>query len=348
MKRPNNDHIIVGLAPVGVSGTEHVVLEVAKNLALARGIEAHLTSADDRRADLLVIDADSAEGHKRLADPTEKRPRLVFAQQANANDPFWLEKPIRVQTLMDALHELCLAHQRSGAPQIQPAPAGAIHKAPVTTPTEEKTSQAAPLNFYRVLLRARRERRTLLISGLDNIPDVLIHGPKEIVVTNGTPDVIRKLAGMSLDNHEVSEPDTNRLAPIEELAGTFPLELVLWTAALHAGDEVIAGGYTLDTPIQMKAWPNFTRFEVTPQHIMLCSLMVRRPLSINTLARQTGIPVRDIIHFHNAALAIDYLILEPQQQAARPASQQNAAQTSRKGLFAKLAKHLSFLQTAVS
>lgn len=82
------------------------------------------------------------------------------------------------------------------------------------------------------------------------------------------------------------------------------LDEVLWSAALWSARGRLPSGISLDTPVQLKRWPNLTRLTEIPEAMRLAALWIKRPLSISAIAKQAGIPYRYVCSFYVACNAL--------------------------------------------
>ena len=95
------------------------------------------------------------------------------------------------------------------------------------------------------------------------------------------------------------------------------LDALLWKVALWSARGRLPAGTSLDAPVQLCHWPNFTRLHVTPGAFSIAALLHDKPMSLRLLLRLLAIPQRYLFAFCSAALALE--LLEVRQQGGQPA-----------------------------
>ena len=101
-----------------------------------------------------------------------------------------------------------------------------------------------------------------------------------------------------------------------------PLDILLWKLALGASRGRLPLGTSLDTPVALREWPNFTRLVVTPGAMSVAALWARQTCTLGQTIHLLGLPPADVFAFYSAAAAIDLVRPELPSQpapATRPA-----------------------------
>ncbi|MBK1724605.1 hypothetical protein [Thiocystis violacea] len=84
----------------------------------------------------------------------------------------------------------------------------------------------------------------------------------------------------------------------------WPLESLLWNAALLASRGRVPLGTDLTAKVRLKRWPNLTRLAVFPSAVRITAFLSRDPVSLIDAARILKIPQRCVFAFFTAADAL--------------------------------------------
>jgi hypothetical protein len=79
------------------------------------------------------------------------------------------------------------------------------------------------------------------------------------------------------------------------------IETFLWKVALWTARGRIPTGLTIEKPVYLRAWPNFTRLIVTPHALRISACLVKHPRSLIDVATTLHIPQRYVFAFYAAA-----------------------------------------------
>ncbi len=79
------------------------------------------------------------------------------------------------------------------------------------------------------------------------------------------------------------------------------IETFLWKMALWSARGRLPIGITIEKPVYLRAWPNFTRIIVTPHALRISACLVKYPRSLIDIATTLQIPQRYVFAFFTAA-----------------------------------------------
>ncbi len=323
----NNKKITI--SPTGVSGKDIVVLKVAVDLLQAHDCNVELTQTEQAGADIAVVDADSDTGRLLLEQSPQTRRVLALcsADTCAASNIRVIRKPVRVQELKDALHELCRLDLSRAMTGVRTS------SAPATPPPRAQGTRT----LFETLVELRKARRTAHLS-IEGGAQLWVNPAADQLVTTA-PDALPQLGATPRAQLTVADLSEEAFAQQAEQLQTHSLAEQLWRLAQRAPTTDVLGDYDLNTPVRLRAWPNFTRYGVNPQHLQLTALMTRQARTLNDIRQASGLAQEDVVSFCNAAYAVGLLQVSPAEaaQPTRPGGQHRA----RRGLFAKLAQRLS-------
>lgn len=147
------------------------------------------------------------------------------------------------------------------------------------------------------------------IRGLPAPLDVL-PGPTPMIATTLRDTVLRPACSLAL------EPGSMRMEPIvaaSSNAACVPADIMLWNVALWTARGRLRRGLSLDTPVRLRRWPNFTRMIETPHAMRIVALLMAAPLTPRSLCRRLAIPQRQIFSVLSAAASVGLV-----ERVARP------------------------------
>ncbi len=324
----------ITISCVQFSDTDYSVLKVAVNLLVKNRIPVILLDKGDIKGKIIAVDIDSSEGKSFYSqfDYSGKRSLLLLSSDMvhDQRNPV-LRKPLRVQTLRNILYEMI----SDSAPEL-------INDKRATD--EKLTEPAAPSpiipiadinkTLFYMILQARKENQTMQIY-MPPHSALYIDPMQSIIATSASRDTLRKIThgGAAVVGKVLTQSDFDILARGQQI---IPLTHVLWSAGLYGSAGKLIEGHSLDTPVQLVAWPNFSRLEFEPEHMRLTSLMTLRPMSLKDVHDKTGFPWEMIINFYNAAWATNLISVKPITNKVVKTAKEPQKQT----LFNKIATRL--------
>lgn len=328
----------ITLSAVGLSAQEGTVVNVAANLLAALDYTFKVLDAGDTSAEILLINPTSAEGRGALAalSSGQRAVLIVDNDEAGRGHPS-VVRPLRVQTLLDALTEQ-VAYVRPptavAASAAQQAPA-AQPKAAATAVGSAAPSGPMPVTLFYLLINAVIGR-TLVRVQCSHGTVLLIHGPSKCVYTQADSVSLEKLAqqsGEALVAQKMGESDFMHAAKGMPLTR---LHDVIWLAERYGARGQLLPGHSLDIPVRLKVWPKFNNRHVQPANLKLAALLSKHPITLRALAASSDVPLSQVIDFYNASVAFE--VIEKQESAPQITPPKSAKSG---GLLSRIAMRLA-------
>jgi hypothetical protein len=320
----------ITISCIQFSDTDYSVLKVAVNLLVKNKIPAKLLDKGDTEGKIFAVDIDTPEGRRFYTqfDYSGKSSLLLLSNEMvnDQRNPV-LRKPLRVQTLRDVLYEMI----------VDQMPELSKHSAVATTQVDV-TSVTAPTDVNKTLLyallQARKEKQAMQVYSPPH-PALYVEPIQGIIATSASRDTLRKITRSSaaVAIKTLSQTDFDILARGQQI---LPLAHVLWSAALYGSGGKLLEGHSIDTPIQLIAWPNFSRLEFESEHMRLTSMMTARPTSLREIQEKTKFPMEVICNFYNATVAINLISVKPVTNKVV----KTVAEPQKRSLFTKIATRL--------
>ncbi len=137
-----------------------------------------------------------------------------------------------------------------------------------------------------------------------------------------------------------------------------PFSRFLWEITLWSSRGHLPEGTSLDIPLRLKNWPNFTRLMETPHAMRIAALWSRKPYSLLRTYQELDVPQRYVFAFYSAANSAGLIEWRPDDnESAAPLlgfehhdeqdRRQNVeprahdrAQGNRRGLLGRILSHL--------
>lgn len=282
-------------------------------------------------AHLLVIDADTEQGDHALQSSTAGQVKLLLATSpASGKNIVAVKKPIEIQSLkllleklFDKMHDQLV---RTTMMQVQTE-----HKVEIQQSTSCKT-------MLQVLLAAKNNKTVLRICSTQ-FPDVFIDGTNNSMASTIPQTEVVGFVKQPLDNVVVDQLKSSEFAVHSNKMNIQSLHNTLWVAAIECSNGQLLPDNSLDIPIKLRAWPNFTRNSFKPEYLQLAAILAKQAITLSQLQQLSGVPLKEIINFYNAAHAVD-LIDKVEKDTNEPAATKPAISAQKKGLLVKIALRL--------
>lgn len=330
---PDSDHVII-VSIVELSSTDQAVLNVVSHLLEKERFKVRFLEKGDTSGMLVLVDIDTSIGHdfyQQVKAIHGQTLLLLSTEIINEHRYSVLRKPIRVQTLKDAL----LDSYSLLTPQT------------VSQDTADNVQQTVPpildpkTSLFFILLNAKQEKQIIQIFCYPHT-SLFINSTEGIVATSASRETLRKVLS-SLNSHmKITKLST---ADFEVLAkGQFilPLPHILWMAALYSSHGHLIPGHSEETLIQLKSWPNLSRLECKMEHIKLASIMTSQPLTLKQIAEKTQLSWTTVVGFYNATYTMGLIVINPHHLPTTAMTQQTAIHQdgAKSSLFAKIIRRL--------
>lgn len=117
------------------------------------------------------------------------------------------------------------------------------------------------------------------------------------------------------------------------------MDALLWKTALWASRGRVPAGVSIDTPIQLRNWPNLTRMTAFPHAVRIAALWAKAQYSLRSTIEILDIPQRYIFAFYSAAQATDLLYVGA-PSTTEPVAQAPVQTHKKRGLLQRILGHL--------
>jgi len=320
------------ISSLGLTDIDQQVLQVASKILAEENCRFMLSNNCDASVNIVIIDHDHLQSHDFLTQVNNEQITILYTNEdIKRKNLVALQKPVRVNTLKDVLLKAYL-HLRAQQQYTNKARTSEENAA-----GNSMTSTANTENLFHLLLKTKQNRECLRINYPEQIT-LLINAVDRAAATNMDSANLHKLFDYPLencDNHNISPETFNQQDPSFKL---HTLDNLLWLAALHLSSGELLPGHCTDTPVRLKAWPNFTRQGFKPVYFKLATMLARKSMSLCELAEQTKTSITDVINFYNAAFAID--LIETNNAVSNMPKRKTMKNTNKSTLLDMLAKRL--------
>ncbi len=197
-----------------------------------------------------------------------------------------------------------------------------------------------PANYFLGLLTracesVRRDEQSIELRGL-RWP-MIIEGGAPLRIFVGCKDAVLRPFCLIRTEPGTITPVVNAKPPSGE-GRWMRAEDVRWNVALWTSRGRLPAGTNPNQPVQLTAWPNFTRVATTPHAMKIAALWTLEALSPIELAERLRLPQRVIFSFYSAASAAN-LVTTIQETSTPVAIEPPPRQ--RQGLFSRILRTLS-------
>ncbi len=324
-----NGNDVLCIVGAGLSSGQRALLRTTLKLLAADGIRFTLSCGEPDDAHLLVLDDGTEEGRRVFAASRSGQVKLVLSDEARVGpNLIVLKRPVEIVTLKKVLARLFAKMQ----PQI------AVPSAATSPPQDMHEDAAPPNSVFHLLLEVKRKREVLRLT-LPEGTDVFVDGLNRSLATVAPAQMLHEMVRLPVSALRVERLAASEFAVISSGLNVSTLNGLLWTAAVHCSGGRLLPGHRMDTPVRLRAWPNFTRTDFRPEHLRLAAKLAMQSLSLSELAEHSGVPEAEVIAFYNAGVAVDLIDTAPggasEGGAVRPADEQ------KRGLLSRIAERLT-------
>ncbi len=323
---------------------------------LSQNCRARVVAAE--QADICIIDLDGHGAGELLAAERRRQPPrpliLLSLREVEGEEGVWLKKPLQSRELAQALERI-LERQERPAPQRPSAgadlpeprsPAGDVD------PTADEAAFYEPRDYLQNLLVAayRQALATEMTLRIDLGWEPIVIYPRQRLVWVDADD--RKLrAFCRLPLHRVvrlrgeggpqtviqpdPQADLQKPPPGAQRMDAFLWKVAWWNAAGRLPRSVAP-----DRPLQLRQWPNLTRYWHPPQALPIAALLYRRAQTTLAAARVLRLPMAEVAGFVSAASALQLLRFPEVRAAAIEPVTEAPRVSERQGLFQRIMKRL--------
>ena len=314
------------ISALGLDTTEHRMLDVVLGLLRDEGVPCTLLAANDPSGHLVIVDREAAEAEQWLTRLAPGQVKLVLGGvPVQGRNLAFLAKPFNVGALRDMLMRIV----RPMREQLQAAP-------------KRQDTDAGPSSVLLDALREARETGQALCVQRHGQPLVYVCGAAR--------------ACAFVPGHDAESLLTLReplaFHPLDDLAyrqatqglAVSALDALIWQCALQNESEGLPRGLEEDTPVRLKAWPNFTRQGFRNDFFRIAAVLARQPASCAELVKTTGLPRASVAGFLLACDAVGLLVagLPAGADPDKVTPLRRKTPPARQGLLARLAERLGW------
>lgn len=195
--------------------------------------------------------------------------------------------------------------------------------------------QGALLKAHR---KARKNKNNILIEFGSG--SITIDVERSLVQMGMGSFQLRELASFPLNMDKVNInllPRRQARVDPENGRSITSLDALIWKIALFASRGRAPVGTSLNAPVRLKSWPNFTRLLLSPGALRMAALWTEHSFSISQLSKTLKLSSSDVLNFYSAAHAIDLVYLGDEvAEAVAPLPKA----TGVKGLLSSILKKL--------
>jgi hypothetical protein len=295
------------ISPLALSKVDYKVLQVAVNLLTEEGLQCNLLEYNNQGGHLAVIDTDTTVGKQMVNQVRVGQVQLVISSQPS-HSRGWTEllKPVRVNPLKELLANLCA--------ELNPdkTTSNSVTVKENTPPVPDALNET----IFDILYNAKQNDLCLRISW-DQGRSAYINGKTNTVATALSQKSMDSLFTTPIDLIEAKNITLDVCESVSHTLNILALDGVLWQAAVLCSRGRILSGHSLDTPVKLKAWPNFTRQSFNPHFLRLAAVLARQAITLNQLKSETQVPLKDIVNFYNAVYAVGLIEFQNQKIESR-------------------------------
>ncbi len=315
----------------GLADQDLVALRTAVKLLSQAGQSFSLEEKYKNSAHLLVLDEESDGGRAVLKNSRAGQVKLLLSSQPQTGkNVVAIQKPVDINTLKNLLSKLFVVMQAQLLKATQ-----SLH---ADKPVSDQSSGTPTENMFDLLLDIKANRRTMEIKS-ESLPTLLVDGENRSVATSGSMDDVIKTVQTPANLLRVKKLDGETTLSGTQQLNISSLDTILWVAAIECSKGKLLPGHTIDKPVKLKAWPNFSRTSFRPDHLKLAAMLARNPLTLAELSQFSQVPYDDVVDFYNAAYSVDLIeFQENLEQMRKPEQKQDS---KRLGLLSKIAKRLA-------
>ena len=312
----------------GLAEPELATLAGAIEFVSGQGINCRFIGNDNLQGHLVVVDVDSARGQASLMRLRQGQVKMLMARRPpGGEDVVAITKPLDRDELGALLARVCfrlqLQLEKSVTPDDPPEPA-------------MKPAKAGD-SLFQTLLDAKHRKVSVVVSQA-GLPVLYVDGVNDVVKSALDAQALRQLLAVSPRDVSVGMGGDDVLPAHWTQWQVMPLDHALWSAGLQWRSGTLLPGLDMSKPLKLKAWPNFTRTDFSPEHLKLSALLAARALTPYQLSNNAGVDAQEVMCFVNAAYAVGLLYVETQPVTMTVASRSRDGK--RQGLLVRLARRL--------
>lgn len=338
--RPASAPILI--SSLGLAERDQRALKLVIEFVVDRNVACRYIGDGKFGGHIVVVDLDSDEGHEGVNKLRPGQVKILFSKKRIVGKNIvTLITPIRFDVLKNIVIKICT--------QIQSQLSARSQKRIETERIIEELSneKEAPLNdgpnIFNVLFDAKKTKSCLRVT-VESMPVILVNGADGTLATDAGIEKLQQI--LSLNSNKI---DAKMVSPIDVpstptgIVSISPLDNALWLAGLSWRSGELLDDFSVDDVVKLKAWPNFTRNNFTPNHLKLSAALSAQAMSLRNLNAITQVPLNDIIRFFNACYAIDLVDMDvSSSETENIVIEKKKINNKRRSLLFRLANRLGF------
>ena len=258
---------------------------------------------------------------------------IAYAKQKIDEAKWFLQKPIRVQSLVNLLNTIAAEINTQSLqshsvaekkPVAEPTASNSQTTAPMATPEAPIITEFPdnylfqPAKYLLGLLQTAiqiGQAQRLSCAGLPPLyllpqEQLCFTKPLNISRLDSSQKILYGAFAEHIDHRNLSEAELKQEIASQQLSA-YPVETILWLATLYASHGRLITESTKRSLVKLKQWPNFIVLPHDPKHIHLAAFMLKHTADLATIATQTRVSPPTVIDFFNACKIIGLIIEEP-------------------------------------
>jgi hypothetical protein len=281
---------------------------------------------------------------------------IAYAKQKIDEAEWFLQKPIRVQSLVNLLNTIAAkintqslqSHSMTEKPVAKPTLSSSQTTAPITTAAPEPTETQITIEFSdNYLFQPTKYLLGLLQTAIQigqaqrlscaGLPPLYLLPQEQLCFTkalnmsrlDSSQKILYGAFAEHIDHVNLSEAELKQEVAYQQLS-SYPIETILWLATLYASHGRLITESAKKNMIKLKQWPNFIVLPHDPKHIHLAAFMLKHTADLATIAIQTRVSLPMVIDFFNACQIIGLIIEKP---VAKPGVKKKLLPEQKRQLF---------------
>jgi|JFJP01.1.fsa_nt_gi hypothetical protein len=299
----------------------------------------------EESAHIVLVDLEQPEGIEFWISKPRDVFLIAYARQNFYRAEWFLQKPLRIQPLLQLLNSLAMAQPA----QLLTSPI--IDQPAASSPPESPSVSAValppiPSLFAKAMSGASEGKdKNWLDNKLEYFePSIYLLGllqeslvtarPRRFSCLGSAPlyilpyenrcfSAVTKMQQLdplqkNLYSSYAKNINVVNLTPEELLSEVqknalraYPMDTALWLATLHCSHGRLMLGQPPDSAIRLKYWPNFVVLPHEAVHVGLAAFMLKNTASLITIAQKTHTTLETVVDFFNACKMIGLTIEEP-------------------------------------
>jgi hypothetical protein len=259
----------------------------------------------EKSADIVIVDVEQPEGQSYWQTHQSELQMIVYAKQNNYQAQWYLQKPIRVQPLVQVLNALATRKQVpvSGTSEANSRNVTTKAENPLQTDAEFQPSRYL-IGLLQTVIQLDTAKR---LTYADQSPLYVL--PQEqrcfttpLPKTLGQTNLKGSIYTVSIEQikSEVLTPTAVRAEVEKQSLRAYPVETIYWYTALQASQGRLLYNHPKQSSVRLKQWPNFATLPHIPTHMNLAAFMLKKTADLATIATKTHVPLPTVIDFFNA------------------------------------------------